>query len=234
MVAAPHTAPAEPPPPDPATAPGLHFRSIRLCLDGTPLFAPLSVSVAPGRIASIMGPSGAGKSSLLGHLTGTLDPAFEAAGAVWLDGVRIDGLPPERRRLGLLFQDDLLFPHLSVAGNLLFALPGRGRRRDRRRQADAALAAVGLAGFGDRDPATLSGGQRARVALLRTLLAAPRAVLLDEPFSRLDAGLKAGYRRLVFDHIVERGLPALLVTHDPADAAEAGGPVITLEPASAG
>lgn len=232
MVAAPQTVPPERP--DPATAAGLHFRSIQLRLGGVPLFAPLSVSVMPGRIASIMGPSGAGKSSLLGYLTGTLDPAFEATGAVWLNGVRIDGLPPERRRLGLLFQDDLLFPHLSVAGNLLFALPGGGRRRDRRRRVESALDAVGLAGFGDRDPATLSGGQRARVALLRTLLAAPGAVLLDEPFSRLDAGLKAGYRRLVFDHIVECALPALLVTHDPADAAEAGGPVITLEPVSAG
>jgi putative thiamine transport system ATP-binding protein len=131
----------------------------------------------------------------------------------------------------MLFQDDLLFPHLSVGGNLAFALPASVRPRSARRgRIAAALADGGLAGFEDRDPATLSGGQRARVALLRTLLAAPRALLLDEPFSRLDAPLRDGFRRFVFDHARSAGLPTILVTHDAQDAAAAGGAIRRMRP----
>ena len=141
----------------------------------------------------------------------------------------LDALPPERRRTGILFQDDLLFPHLSVGGNLAFALPpGVRGRTERRARIERALSDADLAGFADRDPATLSGGQRARVALMRTLLAEPRALLLDEPFGRLDAALRDEIRRFVFDHARSRGLPVLLVTHDEAEAQAAGGPVIRL------
>ena len=108
---------------------------------------------------------------------------------------------PSARRVGILFQDDLLFPHLSVGGNLAFALPAAVRERARAAaRASQALAEADLAGFADRDPATLSGGQRARVALMRTLLAEPRALLLDEPFNRLDAALRGEIRAFVFDH----------------------------------
>ena len=194
------------------------------------LVPPLSLSVAPGEVVTLMGPSGCGKSSLLAYLCGTLDPAIRAGGRVLLDGVDLTDLPPERRRLGILFQDDLLFPHLSVGENLAFGLrPGDLDRAARRARVEAALAGAGLGGFADRDPATLSGGQRARVALLRTLLSEPRALLLDEPFSKLDATLRATFRRAVFDHARARALPTLLVTHDPADAAAAGGTVIALE-----
>nr|WP_318010320.1 ATP-binding cassette domain-containing protein [Modicisalibacter tunisiensis] len=140
----------------------------------------------------------------------------------------LDGLPAERRRVGLLFQDPLLFPHLSVGGNLAFGMAPGGRRRERRARVAEALAQAGLAGYADRDPATLSGGQKARVALLRVLLSEPRAMLLDEPFSSLDVALRNGLRRQVVAEIARRGLPALLVTHDPADAEAAGGRVITL------
>jgi putative thiamine transport system ATP-binding protein len=193
------------------------------------LVAPLRLTVAPGEAATIMGPSGCGKSSLLAFLCGTLDPAFAAGGRVWLGGIEITALPPERRRVGILFQDDLLFPHMTVAENLAFGLPpGSDGRRARRARIDAALANAGLAGFGDRDPATLSGGQRARVALLRTLLSEPLALLLDEPFGRLDPRLRTRFRETVFSHARQRHLPTLLVSHDPDDAAAAGGPVVEL------
>ncbi|MDH3663092.1 MAG: ATP-binding cassette domain-containing protein, partial [Alphaproteobacteria bacterium] len=123
-----------------------------------------------------------------------------------------------------------LFPHLSVGENLLFALPsGIHPKRERTQRVDAALVEAGLEGFADRDPASLSGGQRARVALMRTLLAAPRCLLLDEPFGKLDRELRERVRRFVFDHAREAGLPTLLVTHEAADAEAASGPVIALD-----
>lgn len=189
----------------------------------------LDATVAPGEVLTVMGPSGAGKSTLLAAITGTLPPGFRLTGRVRLDGRDITGLPTEARRVGLLFQDELLFPHLSVGGNLAFGLGPAVRGRAARRAAvSAALAEVGLDGFSCRDPATLSGGQKARVALMRVLLAAPAALLLDEPFSRLDAALRAQTRALVFGMARSRGLPVLLVTHDHADAEAAGGRIVEL------
>ena len=208
---------------------GLWLEDVSICIRGRELVR-LSASVAPGVVMTVMGPSGSGKSSLLAYLAGTLAPAFAAKGDVRLDGVSLAGLPPEKRRLGILFQDDLLFPHLSVGGNLAFALPASIRGRKARRAAvEEALSTADLAGFADRDPATLSGGQRARAALLRVLLSEPRALLLDEPFSKLDASLRASFRAFVFGEAKSRSLPTIMVTHDPADAAAAGGPVIRLD-----
>lgn len=207
----------------------LELDAVSLELAGRRLIGPLGLTVDGGEITTVMGPSGSGKSSLLAFLCGTLDPAFRARGRVLLDGAEIGRLPPERRRLGILFQDDLLFPHLSVAENLAFGLPPGVRGRAARwARIEAALAEADLAGFAERDPATLSGGQRARVALLRTLLAEPRALLLDEPFAKLDVALRQRIRRFVFGHAQAQGLPTLLVTHDPADAEAAGGPVVAL------
>jgi len=198
-----------------------------LAVGGRALISDLDLAVAPGAVVTVMGPSGSGKSTLLSWICGTLDPAFTAEGRVWLGDREITELPPEARRVGILFQDDLLFPHLSVGDNLAFGLPAvvRGRAA-RRARAEAALADADLPGFADRDPATLSGGQRARVAVMRTLLAEPRALLLDEPFNRLDAALRDRFRRFVFAHA--GALPTLLVTHDEADALAAGGPVLRL------
>ena len=205
----------------------LRIECRRLAVGGRPLVSDLDLAVAPGAVVTVMGPSGSGKSTLLSWICGTLDPAFTADGRVWLGDREITGLPPETRRVGILFQDDLLFPHLSVGDNLAFGLPPAVRgRAARRARVEAALAAADLPGFADRDPATLSGGQRARVAVMRTLLAEPRALLLDEPFNRLDAALRDRFRRFVFAHAV--ALPALLVTHDEADALAAGGPVVRL------
>jgi putative thiamine transport system ATP-binding protein len=180
-----------------------------------------------------MGPSGSGNSTLLAAICGTLDPAFAITGRIALAGHRIDGLPPERRGVGILFQDDLLFPHLSVGGNLAFGLTGTVKgRAARRTRVEQALAAAGLEGLADRDPATLSGGQRARISLMRVLLSEPGALLLDEPFTKLDIELRARFRAFVFDEIRKRRLPALLATHDPADAEAAGGQVVRLGGAS--
>ncbi|MCB2053644.1 MAG: ATP-binding cassette domain-containing protein [Geminicoccaceae bacterium] len=200
--------------------------NVELRLADRCLLEPLSVSVEPGVIVTVQGPSGSGKSSLLAHVAGFLDQAVEARGRVSLDGVVLDDLPAHRRRVGLLFQDPLLFAHLSVAGNLLFALPRAVRgRAARRARVHEALAGFGLADRADADPATLSGGERARVCLLQTLLAEPRALLLDEPFASLDTALRADIRAQVFERLRRERLPCLLVTHDAADAAAAGGPV---------
>jgi len=204
------------------------LRDVALQLRGRALFPPLSLDVAPGQVLTLMGPSGCGKSSLLAWLCGTLDPALRGQGRASLDGADLTRLPPERRRLGILFQDDLLFPHLSVGGNLGFGLRSGLPRAERRARIAAALAEAEMPGFAERDPASLSGGQRARVALMRVLLAEPRTLLLDEPFGRLDAALRGRFRRFVLDHAIARGLPVLLVTHDAADAEAAGGSVLHL------
>ena len=206
----------------------LRLAGVSVRLDDRELVPPLDLAIAPGEVATLMGPSGCGKSSLLAYLCGALSPPLSAAGSVFLEGRDIIRLAPEDRRIGILFQDDLLFPHLSVGDNLAFAVPPSVRGRQRSRLAAAALAEAGLDGFLKRDPATLSGGQRARVALLRTLLAEPCALLLDEPFSRLDGPMRSRFRGLVFDHARRRGLPTLLVTHDTQDAEAAAGPIVRL------
>ena len=200
---------------------------LRILHHGAPLLA-LDATVVPGEVLTVMGPSGSGKSTLLAAVIGTLAPGFTLEGRITLDGTEITRLPPEQRRAGILFQDELLFPHLSVGGNLGFGLPPRLRGRTRHEKIDTALRDIGLEGFATRDPATLSGGQKARVALMRMLLAEPRALLLDEPFSKLDAARRGQIRALVFERARAQGLPVLLVTHDPEDAKAAGGRVITL------
>lgn len=206
----------------------LDLIDVSLSAAGEPLFQPLSLSVPNGTVVTVMGPSGSGKSSLLAFIAGTLPEALAASGRVEVDGHDLMGLPPEARGIGLLFQNDLLFPHLTVGENLGFGLPRRIKGAERRRAIERGLQEAELPGLGDRDPATLSGGQRARVALMRTLLAEPRALLLDEPFGRLDAALRDRIRSFVFEHARRRDLPVLLVTHDKADADAAGGPVVTL------
>jgi putative thiamine transport system ATP-binding protein len=199
-----------------------------ISLDGRRLIQPFDLTIAKGETVTLMGPSGSGKSSLLSLIAGDLEPPFEAEGRVMLGGAAVNGLPPERRNIGRLFQDDLLFPHLTVAENLLFGMP-RAERAGRVEAMLAALTDAGLEGFAERAPHTLSGGQRARVALMRALLARPAAMLLDEPFNKLDSDLRAAIRQLVFSHIGERGIPCLLVSHDRADV-PAGGRVLSISP----
>lgn len=210
---------------------GLDLRSVALRAEGAdaPLFPPLTLMVPPSTITTIVGPSGIGKSTLMDFIGGHLTRGFVATGTVILDGRDVTHLPAEARHVGIMFQDAALFPHLSVGDNLAFGLAQDVRYRSARRAAvEAALDQAGLAGFTDRDPATLSGGQRARAALMRTLLAEPCALLLDEPFSKLDPDLRTDLRGFVFDHVRDRNIPVLMVTHDETDAAAAGGPIVSL------
>ncbi|WP_306141280.1 ATP-binding cassette domain-containing protein [Roseibium sp. MMSF_3412] len=208
---------------------GLVLDSVCLRLEGAPLIS-IDCQIRPGRILTIMGESGSGKSSLLDFIAGFLKPAFQAEGKLLLNGEDLTGLPAQERHIGLMFQSPLLFPHMSVLQNLLFALPPSVNTRSKRKEAaQKALEDVGLAGFAGRDPATLSGGQQTRVALMRTLLADPKALLLDEPFSSLDQTRRADVRDLVFRLAREKNLPVLLVTHDREDAAAAGGMIHYLD-----
>lgn len=186
----------------------------------------LHLQVPAGEILTLMGPSGCGKSSVLAAIAGTLAQVSEGlqplqfAGRVLLNGRDLTAQPTHLRGVGLVFQDALLFPHMSVAENLLFAVPRQAPQGQRQARVQQALQEAELSGFGARDPSTLSGGQRARVALMRALLAEPQALLLDEPFSKLDTALRAQLRPWVFAHVRERRIPVVLVTHDPADIAD--------------
>ncbi|WDL81252.1 ATP-binding cassette domain-containing protein [Aeromonas bestiarum] len=194
---------------------------LRLYLDENLLLSLPALQVAPGEVLTLMGPSGCGKSSLLAALAGVLPPRgpIRLEGEIRLGKRLLTPLPPQARRIGMLFQDDLLFAHLTVAENLMFGMPATLKGLAARRAAAlAALTQVALADQADKLPGALSGGQKARVSLLRALLAEPQALLLDEPFSRLDKPLRAAFRTLVFERLKARGMPAILVTHDEEDA----------------
>lgn len=199
----------------------LELRDVSIFLKDHVLLKGLTLAVAAGEIVTVMGQSGSGKSSLLSYIGGDLSEAFQAEGSVLLDSIPLQNLLPEKRGIARLFQDDLLFPHMTVGENLLFATP-RLPNAERLAMMRTALQRAELEGFEDRAPHTLSGGQRQRVALMRALLAKPKAVLLDEPFGKLDRALRQSMRDYVFGHIKARGIPALLVTHDREDAPPAG------------
>ncbi len=211
------------------TEQGLHLDHVSIALKGKTLLS-VDRRVGPGEVFTVMGPSGSGKSTLLAFIGGFLDPAFSASGKVFIDGDELTGLAAQDRHAGILFQDPLLFPHMSVSANLAFAIPASVKGRSARAAlVEKALEDVGLAGSGARDPDTLSGGEKARVALARSLLSGPRMLLLDEPFSKLDAGLREQARQLVFDKARAMHLPVVLVTHDEADAEAAGGAILRID-----
>lgn len=198
----------------------LHLGPLTLVLRQQTLLQLPERRIAPGEILTLMGPSGCGKSSLLAGLAGVLPPGgpLQLDGEIRLGTRLLSTLPAYQRRIGMLFQEDLLFAHLSVVENLMFGMPAHIKGAARREQAQQALTRVGLAALGNRHTGALSGGQKARVSLLRTLLAEPDAILLDEPFARLDKPLRAAFRALVFEEITNRAIPAILVSHDEEDA----------------
>jgi len=197
---------------------------------GLSLFAPLSLKIPSGKVFTVVGPSGIGKSTLLDAIGGHLKNGFHLTGSVVLNGRNLTNLPPESRRIGVMFQDEMLFPHLSVGDNLAFGLPATMRGKEIRRAAvDSALDQSGLSKLYDRDPATLSGGQRSRAALMRTILAEPHALLLDEPFSKLDNTLRNEISCFVLAFTKSNAIPTLMVTHKSDDAAATGGTMLELK-----
>ena len=196
------------------------------------LAVDVQLAVADGEVLAVLGPNGAGKSSVLRVLAGLLVPD---AGRVVLDGGTVwddadTHLPAHRRALGMVFQDHLLFPHLSVADNVGFGLRTRGvPKADSRTAAAAWLERVGLAGLGDRRPGELSGGQAQRAALARALVGEPRLLLLDEPLSALDARTRLTVRAELRRHLGEFAGATVLVTHDPVDALALADRVVVVE-----
>jgi putative thiamine transport system ATP-binding protein len=177
----------------------------------------LNAAVEARQVLAITGASGSGKSTILADISGVLAPAFTRSGGIVLNDRPLSGLSIEQRNVGILFQDDLLFPHLNVYENLAFALPSALSKSDKQDRVTHALKEADLSGYETRDISTLSGGQRARIALLRTLLSEPELILLDEPFSKLDKKLRHQFRLWVFEHIQELNIPTILVTHDDDD-----------------
>ena len=194
----------------------LELRNITKYFEKRLLLSGINLHIAPGETAALLGPSGSGKSSLLKIIAG-LEPAD--AGSVHWDGHDISQQPPERRRMALMFQDFALFGHLNVQDNVAFGLiEQRVPKAAARARALALLADFGLQGFATRRVYSLSGGEQQRVALARALITAPQVLLLDEPFSALDADLRVALRQEFSQRIAAGGMAALLVTHDEAEA----------------
>ena len=195
----------------------LEVRGVTKSFGDTPVLRGVDLDVPSGSLAAVLGPSGCGKTTLLRVVAG-----FERAGTgtVTLGGVQLAGagchVLPEKRRIAVVPQEGALFPHLSVAGNVAYGL--RRRHPQRSRRVDELLELVGLQGYAARMPAELSGGQQQRVALARALAPDPHVVLLDEPFSALDAGLRASVRADVRTALRATGATAVLVTHDQEEA----------------
>jgi ABC-type Fe3+/spermidine/putrescine transport system ATPase subunit len=194
----------------------LELRNLSKQWDHRPLISDVSLSVDAGDTVALLGASGCGKSTLLKIVAG-LESA--ESGSVWFDGVDITLLPPEQRGFALMFQDFALFPHLNVQDNVAFGLIEQGMRKaTARERASEMLQRFGLGAHARARVWTLSGGEQQRVALARALITQPRALLLDEPFSALDAALREQLRSEFRERIREAGMTAILVTHDEVEA----------------
>lgn len=205
----------------------LAVRDAHVDLGGHPALAGVDLEVASGTVVAVLGPSGSGKSTLLRAIAGLqrLD-----RGTVELDGSPLDDVPPHRRGVGLMFQDDALFPHRDVAANVGFGLRMQSANRDDiATRVTEMLALVGLAGKEHRSIRSLSGGERKRVALARALAPAPRVLLLDEPLGALDPMIRARLREELGELFRPLGKTVILVTHDLVEAAALGDETVLLE-----
>jgi ABC-type sugar transport system ATPase subunit len=194
---------------------------------GVSAVSAIDLEISDGELFVLVGPSGSGKSTLLRLIAGLETPT---SGSLWIGGQRADGLVPADRDVAMVFQTPALYPHLSVFGNLAFGL--RARRFSKpevERRVEAVAGRLGLDGFLDRAPATLSGGQRQRVALGRAIVREPRVFLLDEPFSSLDAPLRASMRAELIDLHRKLGTTMIHVTHDQAEAMAMGGRIAVMD-----
>jgi iron(III) transport system ATP-binding protein len=197
--------------------PRLEVRDLRRVYDGRAVVDDVSLKVMSGNVTCLLGPSGCGKSTTLRMIAGV---EMQDSGAIYADGALICDtvfrVPPERRQIGLMFQDFALFPHLSVAENVAFGL--QGGRAEKRARVEELLGVVGLMRFIDSYPHELSGGEQQRVALARALAPKPRIMLMDEPFSGLDNRLRDDIRDLTLDVLKREDAAVLLVTHEPEEA----------------
>jgi iron(III) transport system ATP-binding protein len=186
-----------------------------------PVLHGVSLDVPPGTIHCLLGESGCGKTTLLRLIAGL---ERQQSGEIWIGPARVgcarQSLPPEKRSIGFVFQDYALFPHLSARQNVMFGMTSP--RAARPAEADQWLARVGLTGFESAMPHTLSGGQQQRVAVARALARRPAVMLLDEPFSGLDSGLRQQVRDVTVAVLREQQIATLMVTHDPQEAALVG------------
>jgi iron(III) transport system ATP-binding protein len=210
----------------------IEFRDVRFRYSTEDVLQGVSFALQASEVLAVLGPSGAGKSSIVRVALGLSAPT---AGTVRILGeiASQDGrvlMAPEERKLGVVFQDLALWPHLTVEGNLAFGLNAqRTPRAERSELIEAALSRVGLLGKAARYPSELSGGERQRVAIVRALVTSPRAILLDEPLSNLDVALKGELLQLFRELLVEQHTAALYVTHDPREAARLTDRLIVLE-----
>ena len=199
------------------TAPRLEIRNLVRSFGGRRVVDDVSLSVQPGQVTCLLGPSGCGKSTTLRMIAGV---EMQDSGEIYVDGQLICDahrrVPPEKREIGLMFQDFALFPHLSVADNVAYGL--RGSKIDKRQRVEDMLARVRMKGFVDAFPHPLSGGEQQRIALARALAQKPRIMLMDEPFSGLDNRLRDGIRDETLAILKEEDTAVLLVTHEPEEA----------------
>jgi thiamine transport system ATP-binding protein len=194
----------------------LDVHDVSISFEGRPLLDRVSLHLDPGDVVALLGPSGSGKSTLLRIIAGLIAPE---SGVVRVDGVDVTAMPTHRRSVGMVFQDEQLFPHLSVVDNVGFGLKMAGvSARQRHQRAEEILELVGLAGFGSRQVARLSGGEAKRVALARSLAPSPKVLLLDEPLTGLDRELHDRLALEVASILRLAETTAVWVTHDPTEA----------------
>ena len=197
--------------------PRLEIRNLKRSFGGKRVVDDVSLKIMPGHVTCLLGPSGCGKSTTLRMIAGV---DMQDGGEIYVDGSLICDtvfrIPPERRSIGLMFQDFALFPHLSVADNVAFGL--KGARAEKRRRVEDLLDRVGLLRFIDAFPHELSGGEQQRVALARAIAPRPKIMLMDEPFSGLDNRLRDGIRDETLALLKDEDTSVLLVTHEPEEA----------------